>query len=62
MLVAAKISVIGTDTGDGIAAAIDGAEERIRSAVPEATHIYLEPDIFRDVEPSRADPEPSATG
>jgi cation diffusion facilitator family transporter len=62
MLVAAKISVTGTDTGDGIAAAIDGAEERIRSAVPEATHIYLEPDIFRDVEPSRADPEPSATG
>jgi hypothetical protein len=54
--------VTGTDTGDGIAAAIDGAEERIRSAVPEATHIYLEPDIFRDVEPSRADPEPSATG
>ena len=31
MLVAAKISVTGTDTGDGIAAAIDNAEERIRA-------------------------------
>src|SRR5919106_4318000 len=47
ILVAAKISVPRADTGDEIARAIDGAEERIRAAVPEATHIYLEPDIYR---------------
>ncbi len=52
LLVAAKISVSGAHTGDRIAAAIDGAEERIRAVVPEATHIYLEPDIFRETEPS----------
>ncbi|MGH2670871.1 MAG: cation diffusion facilitator family transporter, partial [bacterium] len=50
LLVAAKITVPGADTGDRIAAAIDGAEERIRAVVPEATHIYLEPDIFRETE------------
>ncbi|MGH8825120.1 MAG: cation diffusion facilitator family transporter [Jiangellaceae bacterium] len=59
LLVAAKIAVTRADTGERIAAAIDGAEERIRAAVPEATHIYLEPDIFRDRQPSTADPGPS---
>jgi cation diffusion facilitator family transporter len=58
LLVAAKISVTQADTGDRISAAIDDAEDRVRAAVPEATHIYLEPDIYREMEPSR---EPSAT-
>lgn len=49
LLVAAKIAVLTSQTGDQIATAIDGAERRIRDAVPEATHIYLEPDIDREV-------------
>ncbi|TDE15945.1 cation diffusion facilitator family transporter [Jiangella asiatica] len=49
LLVAAKLAVRNDQTGEQIAAAIDGAEERIRAAVPEATHIYLEPDIDRTV-------------
>ena len=47
LLVAAKIAINGAHTGEQIAAAIDAAEERIRTAVPEAVHIYLEPDIDR---------------
>jgi cation diffusion facilitator family transporter len=47
LLVAAKVAVSRADTGDEIAAAIDGAEVAIRAAVPEAQHIYLEPDIYR---------------
>lgn len=47
LLVAAKISIPLSDSGTQIADAVDEAEERIRVAVPEATHIYLEPDIYR---------------
>ncbi|GAB2721071.1 hypothetical protein GCM10027038_19480 [Arthrobacter bambusae] len=56
--VAAKFSVGAADAGRDIAAAIDGAEERIRAAVPIARVIYLEPDLRRtdatDVAPSEA--------
>ncbi|MFT4469859.1 cation diffusion facilitator family transporter [Arthrobacter sulfonylureivorans] len=47
LLVAAKISVGRSDSGQEIARLIDAAERRIRDAVPIATVIYLEPDIFR---------------
>jgi cation diffusion facilitator family transporter len=47
LLVAAKIAVTATDSAPVVAAAIDEAEERIRAAVPVATFIYLEPDIYR---------------
>lgn len=47
LLVAAKISVGAADSGRDIAAAIDSAESRIRSAVPMARVIYLEPDLHR---------------
>lgn len=47
LLVAAKITVKPDATGEEIAAVIDGAEERIRAAVPIARVIYLEPDIPR---------------
>lgn len=47
LLVAAKISVGAADTGQAIAKAIDDAELRIRSAVPIARVIYLEPDVER---------------
>ncbi|RAX47697.1 cation transporter [Arthrobacter sp. AQ5-06] len=49
LLVAAKISVGASQTGRDIAAAIDGAESRIRTAVPMARVIYLEPDLHREV-------------
>lgn len=47
LLVAAKISVERSDTGQDIASAIDAAEARIREAVPIARVIYLEPDVQR---------------
>lgn len=47
LLVAAKISVGVADTGRAIAKAIDDAELRIRTAVPIARVIYLEPDVER---------------
>jgi cation diffusion facilitator family transporter len=47
LLVAAKISVGAAETGRDIAASIDGAESRIRAAVPIARVIYLEPDLHR---------------
>ncbi|MFB9904789.1 cation diffusion facilitator family transporter [Allokutzneria oryzae] len=47
LLVAAKISLVGTkDIGD-VAQAINDAEHRVRAKVPEARLIYLEPDIDR---------------
>ena len=47
LLVAAKISIGHSDTGQEIAQAIDDAESRIREAVPIARVIYLEPDVQR---------------
>ncbi len=47
MLVAAKIAVSASLTGSQIAEAIDGAEQRVRAAVPVARVIYLEPDLDR---------------
>ena len=47
LLVAAKIAVSRSETGEEIAREIDGAERRIRAAVPTARVIYLEPDIRR---------------
>jgi cation diffusion facilitator family transporter len=47
ILVAAKVAVAaGSDIGT-IADAIDGAEARVRAAVPAARRIYIEPDLFR---------------
>ena len=47
IMVAAKIAVDHDDTAAQVAAAIDGAEIRIRAAVPEARYIFLEPDLQR---------------
>lgn len=46
LLVAAKVAVNRGDSAEDIAAAIDGAEQRIRAAVPIADLIFVEPDIF----------------
>jgi cation diffusion facilitator family transporter len=47
LLVAAKIAVAENATAGTVASAIDDAEVRIRTAVPIARVIYLEPDIRR---------------
>ena len=47
LLVAAKVGVARATTAAEICAAIDAAEGRIRTAVPIARVIYVEPDIFR---------------
>ncbi|TDD73026.1 cation diffusion facilitator family transporter [Jiangella aurantiaca] len=52
LLVAAKLAVRTDQTGEQIAAAINAAEARIRTALPEATHIFLEPDIDRAATPA----------
>ncbi len=56
LLVAAKIAVRGTDRADQIAAGIDAAERRIRSAVPIAEMIYLEPDLYQSGRADETDP------
>jgi cation diffusion facilitator family transporter len=47
VLVAAKIALTPDLPLEGVAAAIDAAEARVREAVPEARLIYLEPDLDR---------------
>ena len=47
ILVAAKIGVAPGMDIESIAAAIDAAESRVRSALPAARLIYLEPDLYR---------------
>ncbi|HEY1967605.1 MAG TPA: cation diffusion facilitator family transporter [Pseudonocardia sp.] len=47
LLVGAKIALTPGLTIEDVAAAIDDAEQRIRAAVPQATLIYLEPDLDR---------------
>ena len=60
ILVAAKIAVAHDDTAQAVAQAIDGAESRVREAVPQARWIYLEPDLRRTT--SSTGPEPEQTG
>jgi len=52
LLVAAKIAVDHDDTAAAVARAIDEAEVRVRTAVPIARVIYLEPDLRRATGPS----------
>jgi hypothetical protein len=56
VLVATKIAIRESDTAEQITAGIDAAERRVRAAVPVATTIYLEPDIYRPQEADRTDP------
>ena len=56
LLVAAKIAVRAGDSAASIAAAIDGAERRIRAAVPIAQLIYLEPDLYQARRADETDP------
>jgi cation diffusion facilitator family transporter len=56
LLVTAKIAVRDADTAAQIAAGIDAAEKRVRAAVPIASTIYLEPDIYRPAQADQTDP------
>ena len=47
LLVAAKIALAACTTVETVAQGIDDAEKRVRTAVPEARLIYLEPDLDR---------------
>jgi cation diffusion facilitator family transporter len=47
LLIAAKIAVSPTESAREVAEAIDAAEVRVRSALPIARLIFLEPDIAR---------------
>jgi divalent metal cation (Fe/Co/Zn/Cd) transporter len=48
LLVAAKIEFTAALTSPELAAAINDAEATIRQAVPVASRIYLEPDVWRE--------------
>ncbi len=56
VLVAAMVAVPESEAAKQITAGIDAAERRVRAAVPIATTIYLEPDIYRPQTPDRTDP------
>ena len=56
ILVAAKIAVRPADTAAQITAGIDQAERRVRAAVPIATTIFLEPDLYHPGQADQADP------
>jgi cation diffusion facilitator family transporter len=56
VLVAAKVAVRENDSAEQITAGIDTAERRVRVAVPIATTIYLEPDIYRPAQADESDP------
>jgi len=56
LLVAAKIAVGRQDTAAAVAEAIDGAEARLRAAVPTAAYVFIEPDIDRSPRPAVAAP------
>jgi len=56
LLVAAKIAIHESDTGAQIARAINEAEASLRSAVPSAKYIFLEPDLDRGLDADSAAP------
>jgi cation diffusion facilitator family transporter len=56
LLVAAKIAISAGDSAALVAAGIDAAERRVRTAVPIAETIYLEPDIYDAARADATDP------
>jgi cation diffusion facilitator family transporter len=57
LMVAAKIAVSPTESAREVAEAIDAAEVRVRTVLPIARLIFLEPDIARPA--TEADPAPA---
>lgn len=62
LLVAAKVAVDAHDDAGRITRAINEAEERIRAAVPIATLVYIEPDLFRGGASPEASPGTVSSG
>lgn len=62
LLVAAKIAVQHDDTASQVATAINAAEARIRTAVPIARVIYLEPDIYSEAEAAKGSDREATPG
>ncbi|MDQ0796027.1 cation diffusion facilitator family transporter [Streptomyces sp. B1I3] len=63
LLVAAKIAVRAEESAAEVAEAINAAETRIRTAVPIARVIYLEPDIYDEAAAAAgADPDKAPGG
>ncbi|MCP3015699.1 cation diffusion facilitator family transporter [Nocardiopsis dassonvillei] len=62
LLVAAKVAVDAHDDAGRITRAINEAEERIRTAVPIATLVYIEPDLFRGGTSPEASPGSVSSG
>lgn len=56
LLVAAKIAIPAAATAEQIVAGINAAEQRVRTAVPIADVIYLEPDLYRAELADASDP------
>jgi cation diffusion facilitator family transporter len=56
LLVAAKIAIPPLSTAAQIVNGIDTAERRVRTAVPQAEVIYLEPDLYRPALDDATDP------
>ena len=52
----AKVAIAESEAAKQITVGIDAAERRVRAAVPIATTIYLEPDIYRPQKADRTDP------
>lgn len=62
LLVAAKVAVDARDDAGRITRAINEAEDRIRAAVPIATLVYIEPDLFRSDASAGASPGTVSSG
>ena len=56
ILVGAKVEYASTLSADELVAAINATEDAIRAAVPDATVIYLEPDLHRTDHPDLVAP------
>jgi cation diffusion facilitator family transporter len=57
LLVAAKVSVRPDDVAEDVSHAINSAEARIRAALPIATLIFIEPDIYQPEKAPTAQPD-----
>ncbi len=62
LLVAMKLELRGLLSVQEVAGAINDAERRIRIAVPSATYVYLEPDVYEEDYRSRHHPSPTDGG
>jgi len=60
LLVATKVAVGQSDTAADVAEAIDAAERAIRTAVPTARYIFIEPDVDRGADYQPAEPAPES--